>query len=78
MDKKELYIYKDKIKKLHKAAISMKRQHDGFNEYHKTRLFGPKFNSDTDWVILDKFLKDNPELQTMLDEVEDIIKYISK
>lgn len=78
MDTKKLHLYKDRIKKLHKATLKFKEEHDEFNKFHKEQLYTDDFDTRGDWVIVDKFFKDNPELKVMLDEVESIIKIVSK
>jgi hypothetical protein len=76
MDRKDLHIYKDKIKKLHKAALVFEQIHDDFNLFQKESLFNEDFDLESDWDRLIKFKETNPDLDTMLDEVTEIIKVL--
>jgi len=78
MNKVDLHVYKDKIRKIHKAAENFKRIHDEFNEFQDERIFNKEFDEDIDWTKLEKFFNDNEQLKEMLDEVEGTIKELAK
>jgi len=79
MNKKTLYLYKDKIKKLHKAAYAFKKCSDEFNKFQDNELLGDDFSLDgSDFEKLKKFLFNHPELNDMLTEVDKIVEELNE
>lgn len=78
MKKIDLIVYKDKIKKLHKAAVALKEAHDEYEEFQKNKLLNDDFNISDDWNKLNDFMKNNPDLSEKLDEVESIIDKLNE
>ena len=73
MKKVDLIVYKDKIKKLHKAAIAMKNAHDEYETFENEKLLDDDFDMNTDWKKLTNFMESNPDLTDKISEVESII-----
>lgn len=73
MKKVDLIVYKDKIKKLHKAAITMKNAHDEYETFENEKLLDDDFDMKTDWKKLTTFMEANPDLTDKISEVETII-----
>ncbi len=78
MNKKELYVYKDKIRKLYKSAIAFKNASDDYNDFQDNILFTSDFDLNNDFNQLKLFMKNNPELRDMLEEVEGILSELSE
>ena len=74
MKKVDLIVYKDKIKKLHKAAVALKDAHNEYDSFENDKLLGDGFDKDEDWKKFTKFMESNPELGEKIEEIEDIIK----
>lgn len=74
MKKVDLLVYRDKIRKLHKAAKNLKDAHDEYERFQNEKLITEDFDAKTDWDKLTKYFKDNPDLTDKIDEVEGIIK----
>lgn len=75
MKKVNLYVYKDKINKLHKAALAFKEAYDNYNDYLNNDLLSDdNFDINTDWDKLSEYMNQNPQLSDKLDEVEKIVK----
>lgn len=74
MKKIDLIVYKDKIKKLHKAAVALMDAHVEYDTFENEKLLGDDFNKDEDWKKLSTFMKSNPDLGEKIIEVEEIIK----
>lgn len=76
MKKVDLIVYRDKIKKLHKAAVALKEAHDAFEDFQSNKLITKDFDLNNDWKKLTNYMQSNPDLSDKLDEVEDIIRTI--
>jgi hypothetical protein len=73
MKKVDLMVYKDKIKKLHKAAVALKDAHKEYDTFEDNKLLSDEF-SDEDWKKLSSFMESNPDLGDKIEETERIIK----
>lgn len=77
MKKVDLMVYKDKIKKMHKAAIALKDAHKEYEAFENDKLLGNGFNPNEDWKKLSDFMTANPEIADKMDEVETIVKELN-
>lgn len=77
MKKVDLIVYKDKIKKLHKAAMALKDAHTEYDTFENEKLLGDGFDKDEDWKKLSQFMNSNPDLGEKIEEVEEIIKELN-
>ena len=74
MKKVDIYIYKDKIKKLHKTAANFENDLKDLTEFQKL-----KFSSqpqDQVWPVLQKFFADNPNVADMLGEIDEVMQRV--
>lgn len=76
MRKVDLLIYKDKIKKLHKAALAMQDAHVNYETFINEQLLDDEFNSDN-WNQLRDFMINNEDLNNKIDEIESILRKIT-
>lgn len=74
MKKVDLIVYKDKIKKLHKAAVALKDAHIEYETFENDKLLGKDFKPNEDWKKLSDFMSANPELGEKISEIEKIVK----
>lgn len=77
MKKVDLIVYKDKIKKLHKAAVALKVAHEEYDTFENDTLLGDGFDKNQDWAKLTNFMQANPDLAEKIEEVETIVKRLN-
>ncbi len=74
MKKVDLIVYRDKIKKLHKAAVALKNAHKEYDTFENDKLLGDGFMGNDDWKKFTTFMESNPDLGDKIMEIETIIK----
>ena len=77
MKKVDLMVYKDKIKKLHKAAVALKDAHVEYETFENEKLLGGTFDPKEDWQKLSDFMTANPEMGDKIEEIETIVKELN-
>jgi len=73
MKKVDLMVYRDKIKKLHKAAVVLKKVHEDYNDFENNKLLTNCITSIEDWRVFEGFMGSNPDLSDKINEIEEII-----
>ena len=77
MKKVDLVVYKDKIRKLHKAAVALKDAHVEYDTFENEKLLGEDFKAEEDWKKLTAFMQSNPDLSDKIVEIEEILKELN-
>jgi len=70
MKKVDFLRYKERVNKLHKAALAHKEAHDAYISFEED-LFDGEF-TDSDWVDLRTYISQNKEIYEQLSVVSQI------
>ena len=76
MNRVDLHVYRDKIKKLNKAVIAAEAAYYDFLNFQTEKMV--KGNMDEKgFEVLEKFFENHPELSDMIDEMNKTLKRLS-
>ena len=73
MNRVELHVYRDKIKKLHKAVTNLEKAHEDFTVFQIEKLVEGEID-DQGFKAMEKFFNNHPELTDMIDQINKKIK----